>query len=1674
MSLHPSSLPAAPASHHAPVPEILSLSALTADDAAAASSPASPSSSAPPARARSHLESHLASFAAADSDLTPLAMPSSPSLLAMNLLAAGGLADNAAAVQQYFTHESDAALVASVSNFSREFGELHKGDTDDLDAKLDASGALHHHHHHHRLRHHLHRPHNDDDSSSQRAESKKRKAAGGVLGVDLQTKIRLIELAEEYQYDPKASGRSKQEPGAPVCKEQISGIRLAAQFGLNKSTVSRILKRKDEFKKAYYKDNISGGSKHINKKSKFEKLNQLVENWFDMTREKKVAVSDTLIRDVGKRFAEELGIEDFRGSNGWVRSLRNRKESQARHLSAEAMDREKLKRDAEAIERMRLVFPNGLKDMAGFFRDLSTFLEKDCGGVGAAAVAHAHSVGGSTSSGRNPSGLGGDSDGASAAYPDLDEEALKEEERAAEGAQRKKMVEMLRAWSHELTESELSRLKKRLKPRQVANLPEPLEHAESVGPALPAFNFVERRAPKALRRAEAQQSPGLPRLRAATGHGAAVASAETGARDPTDCEEILFHVIAKWAAQVDEPTLSHESKATRVWQSMLRHSDMGRFGGSESSPNRVCTALCLEVVRQILVACGASALLCEVLLGGLANSIFRSYDPSLPYSAQQQYADVVAEQQAELDERQQQLSDIREQQEGSVVEAGEHLAATALALKTMDGTLRTSAITGLVSPYLNDDLFLVLWNAMATTCAFEKVDAADAPPRSETETLEEEGGEEQLELAASRKRASALANVVLQERVRLMFTVWLALSAEEQSLLLATFQTAGARAESGATKLTAVLRALEETRKSRRTTPEVDCYGGANALVQTIIQQQKLNPSLLVSAINQSPEVLLSAVAQNLGILRFTITKFAGPVKRFLKLDPKACDHLDSLVLKNRGVQLLWGTNSSAVDTALGLGNVGGDDYFATPAGGDSLAAGGGSYLVDWFTSHIADLAALFLRQPELLKELFADMHQRADVGAFYRLMLQLQSTRGVQNFMRRASVATLERVAQEDPGEILRLLREVFHDDAQSGPNRDLLDQLRSSQYLVTCLSEFHPSALQDILSSHIDTWKHYFVDAAASNDGILRESLLLRAENVEGGDALVRIFDAVADGSTAALNLQAIDFSASPSDLARARERESSTRRKMQQCLYLRGIPTVFRALIVPQIATAGFHSRSLMAAAGFDAGGTRGGGAGASGSDSAGTVAATSATQFFTQLGVDLPSVWQTYLRAFFRQQCDKEPVLLKLTKANVKTLILDICLEFLKADHLQLDNQSLWTIAPFVCDYFIVRYESPALVGCWLFSFVEGLLAFPNDPRVAFFCSASGLSPASGATPSPGYDVFLYYLHALGHVFFGQMKIFKSENRLEETPEGACPVPVRHIAATADVLFGLTLTNSEKRLLHQEINALPTSALVKRPPAALETAPSAASEAATSEATEATKIAPDGEKMVELDDAMELFLLRWNAMNEQVDTRYKQAFELHDTGSSRIGLEQFIKIVTSVTNGRVSARECRLVFGNVGHEFLDLDTLLRVTRAYQLRLFNAHLSEVPFQEQELQELRLSVGRTNISSVERFEASHQNKATKTLLRKQSALVERLLGDIQQHAGPQSGVVPKGDLQELLCRAWHEIRACAKMLHTAKLTQHYLSRLFLQFSLLKWVRQARKRTQEEERRRTLEQLSA
>ncbi|ETI43180.1 hypothetical protein F441_11770 [Phytophthora nicotianae CJ01A1] len=396
----------------------------------------------------------------------PLTLPTSPTLLPLSSSPSSTASHHRQqqlSVQQYFQTESSAGgdfnteMQKSNDEYRRLTDAINLNVPNVTGSGTGTSGRLI-----------TSTPHGVDITSTSTPPHKgKKRKQGTNVSIDLQTKIRIIEVAEQYQYDPKSSSRSKQEGGLPGHhgKEIVNGIRLAEQFGLNKSTVSRILKRKEEFKKAYYKDNISGCSKHINKKSKFDKLNRLVENWFDMNREKNGTISDTLIRDVGKRYAEELGIEDFRGSNGWVRSLRNRKEHTARNtVSIEEQEAEKRKKDSEAIERMRNIFPNGVKDMAGFFKDLSTYLEKDGAGMGGFG-----DISGNNSS--NGSARDAAMTLAGASYTDIDDGIPRDDDGAmAEEFLKKKMIDSLRIWSQELMASELAKLKKRMKPRQAAIL----------------------------------------------------------------------------------------------------------------------------------------------------------------------------------------------------------------------------------------------------------------------------------------------------------------------------------------------------------------------------------------------------------------------------------------------------------------------------------------------------------------------------------------------------------------------------------------------------------------------------------------------------------------------------------------------------------------------------------------------------------------------------------------------------------------------------------------------------------------------------------------------------------------------------------------------------------------------------------------------------------------------------------------------------------------------------------------------------------------------------------------------------------------------------------------------------------------------------------------------------
>ncbi|EEY63505.1 uncharacterized protein PITG_15855 [Phytophthora infestans T30-4] len=1412
-----------------------------------------------------------------------------------------------------------------------------------------------------------------------------------------------------------------------------------------------------------------------------------------------------------------------------------------------------------------------------------------------------------------------------------------------------------------------------------------LDRAINVGVSLPSFNFVETRPSRRL----------------------------------------LYATVSRRAEQFEDPLMPLETKMARTWQALLRHSESGRFGNPKAGPvNRICTALCLEATEQILAACGASALLRNVLVGGLANSIYAEYDPDHKFEKQQQYADVVGRQGKKIlaqDEEIVKLTKLREHAEQHVFD---QLSAAGVGqlLQQMDLSRRVSAVAEILTPVLDDELLLVIWNATATTQA-----SANQLLRSQaSDDAEMDTSQEKMSWKETRKRGAALASLVLQERVRLVILVWQRLSPEEKNLAYKALDPS-ISATQAATTLKSVLHALEETyvselihhqrQLSRRnlnlasqlgiinesgpdqtpasgrhlalapTTPRalgklrvlrarsrsllltgdaadstlaavesktsipqvllsalvpsspghgrlsqihissnqgrsrpvssgilpeqllashtdvlrtcedvfdllceveqqqvaalerhngvhgVDCeeieerilvqarvklrdllctymepsepiqerYNRCEEarekrqelesgrsdderklteLVRAIIAGQRRNPELLVNVVNRSPETLLSAMSLNAGMLLFSIVKFPDLVKRFLSLDAKACDFLDALVQRHKGVQLLWrppggiySHDSFLPTTKTRKVSVATEEIaLALPTGG-SLEQGT-MLLLEWFTSHLNDLTEALLEHPKPLQLLFTKMHQRGDVSAFYQMMLLLQQTPGVQNFISRASVGTLERLALEDQTAVLAVLREIFQcrknssenggDSPTSRANRDLLHELQASPHLLTCLSSMDPNVIQEVFLGNVDVWGPFFVDMVASSDFLLRQSLVQRTNHVEGGDTLLRLLTVVIDGTTAALDLEALDRALSAPDVEQEKQRLASARRKEHQCIYLRGRCTVFRAVIAPQIAIVGYNPRRFLYRSSKEnkSGRTllrprakrtapsaltrkrhpRSEGGGFQAPISSGD--SSTSEKILLARGGEVPPMWQLYLRAHTALQSREDTdgtldTLPALSKARTKALVLDIWLEFLKVDHLQLETASLWSVAPFVCDYLVARYNAPAAVGARLENLLNGLLAFQDDSRVAFFASVCGLgevktSDAYESGP-PSYDVFLYYMHALAHLFYGQMKIFQSGKRLDETANGSCPIDVQHAVTVTNTLFAFSLPESALRALCAEIEGLPRI-----------------------RAAGIAGVTDIPTRFVELDDVMSVLLKQWTAKTHQTEERYRQAFATNDLGGDRIGLDEFIKIVTGVTAGRIAARECRLVFSDAGQEFMNLDMFLRVTRAYQLRVFDTHLPEVSLDERDLQDLRLSAGRANIASTQRevedlarywrsvrsdvvhqLEAAHQKKTTKALLKNQSALIEKLVANtplLQQQLQIQQPYAKRlatssahtAALQEKLDRVWHEVRTCVAMLHRAKLTQHYLSGLFIRSNMLRWIRQARKRASEEEKRLT------
>ena len=109
---------------------------------------------------------------------------------------------------------------------------------------------------------------------------------------------------------------------------------LSSEFGIGKTQVQCILKRKAELLEAY-EDCASPSRKRARYANEHEDIDDLTWRWFQRARSMNAPLSGPLIQEQARTFAKQLKKSDFKASNGWLTRFKNRHSIAAAVMSGE-------------------------------------------------------------------------------------------------------------------------------------------------------------------------------------------------------------------------------------------------------------------------------------------------------------------------------------------------------------------------------------------------------------------------------------------------------------------------------------------------------------------------------------------------------------------------------------------------------------------------------------------------------------------------------------------------------------------------------------------------------------------------------------------------------------------------------------------------------------------------------------------------------------------------------------------------------------------------------------------------------------------------------------------------------------------------------------------------------------------------------------------------------------------------------------------------------------------------------------------------------------------------------------------------------------------------------------------------------------------------------------------
>ncbi|XP_053406646.1 tigger transposable element-derived protein 4-like [Mercenaria mercenaria] len=168
-----------------------------------------------------------------------------------------------------------------------------------------------------------------------------------------------------------------------------SGRAIAEQVGVGRTQIHGILKRKREIMDEF-ENNVNMEYKRPRRATTYEDINDLCLKWFNDATGRRINVSGPLLKERALKYAQDLGVNDFKASNGWLESFLKRNNIVFKTMSGERGDvdktvvqdwKDKLPSLCEGYEPENIF---NMDETGLFYRDStkSTYFKKgeDCSG----------------------------------------------------------------------------------------------------------------------------------------------------------------------------------------------------------------------------------------------------------------------------------------------------------------------------------------------------------------------------------------------------------------------------------------------------------------------------------------------------------------------------------------------------------------------------------------------------------------------------------------------------------------------------------------------------------------------------------------------------------------------------------------------------------------------------------------------------------------------------------------------------------------------------------------------------------------------------------------------------------------------------------------------------------------------------------------------------------------------------------------------------------------------------------------------------------------------------------------------------------------------------------------------------------------------------------------------